>query len=101
MRSIKLLITLTLALVILLVGVVLTIHNTTPVSIDLVWVTLPEASLSLWLMTALVSGLLAGMALTSTRILTLRARLLSTARKLRIAENKIDSLESEARRGSE
>lgn len=101
MRSIKLIITLMLALSILLIGIVLTIHNTTPISIDLVWVTLPEASMSIWLIAALVTGLLLGMALTSTRIITLRARLLSVGRKLRLAERQLDTLQSEAQRGSE
>ena len=84
MRAVKLLITILLALAVLLTGVLFTIHNTTPVVIDLVWIKLPEASLSIWLISTLVVGVLIGMVLTSARSLSLRVRLMSSNRKQRI-----------------
>jgi uncharacterized integral membrane protein len=95
-RAIKLLITILLALAVLLTGVLFTIHNTTPVVIDLVWIKLPEASLSIWLISTLVVGVLIGMVLTSARSLSLRARLMSSNRKQRIAEQKLETLQNEA-----
>jgi putative membrane protein len=101
LRAIKLLFTSAIALIVLLTGIVLTIHNTTPVIIDLVWVKLPEASLSIWLIISMVVGLLVGILLTSARVLTLRAKLLNSARKLRNAEQQIETLNREVQRGAE
>lgn len=93
MRTIKLILTLAIGLLVLLAGVLFTIHNTAKVSIDLVWIQLPEASLSLWLVGFFVAGTLLGMLLTSTRSLFLRAKLSNVHRKQRRAEEKLKRLE--------
>ena len=93
MRTIKLILTLAVGLLVLLLGVLFTIHNTDKVSIDLIWLQLPEASLSLWLIGFFVAGTLLGMILTSTRSLMLRARLSSTNRKQRKTEEQLKRLQ--------
>lgn len=93
MRTIKLILTLAVGLLVLLLGVLFTIHNTDKVSIDLIWLRLPEASLSLWLIGFFVAGTLLGMILTSTRSLMLSARLSSTNRKQRKTEEQLKRLQ--------
>lgn len=93
MRTIKLILTLAIGLMVLLLGVLFTIHNTAKVSIDLIWFQLPEASLSLWLIGFFVVGALLGMVLTSTRSLLLSARLSSTNRKQRKTEEQLKRLQ--------
>ena len=93
MRTIKLILTLAVGLLVLLMGVLFTIHNTAKVSIDLIWLQLPEASLSLWLIGFFVAGTLLGVVLTSTRSLLLRARLSSTHRKQRKTEEQLKRLQ--------
>ena len=93
MRTIKLILTLAVGLLVLLLGVLFTIHNTDKVSIDLIWFQLPEASLSLWLIGFFVAGTLLGMILTSIRSLMLSARLSSTNRKQRKTEEQLKRLQ--------
>lgn len=93
MRTIKLILTLAVGLLVLLLGVLFTIHNTDKVSIDLIWLQLPEASLSLWLIGFFVAGTLLGMILTSTRSLMLSARLSRTNRKQRKTEEQLKRLQ--------
>ena len=93
MRTIKLILTLAVGLLVLLLGVLFTIHNTDKVSIDLIWFQLPEASLSLWLIGFFVAGTLLGMILTSIRSLMLSARLSSTNRKQRKTQEQLKRLQ--------
>lgn len=93
MRTAKLILTLAVGLLVLLVGVLFAIHNTAKVSIDLIWIELPEASLSLWLIGFFVAGTLLGALLTGTRSLILSARLNSTSRKRRKAEEQLKRLQ--------
>lgn len=93
MRTIKLILTLAAGLLVLLLGVLFTIHNTDKVSIDLIWIQLPEASLSLWLIGFFVAGTLLGVILTSTRSMILSARLSSTNRKQRRTEEQLKRLQ--------
>lgn len=93
MRTVKLILTLAVGLLVLLLGVLFAIHNTAKVSIDLIWIELPEASLSLWLISFFVVGTLLGAVLTSARSLMLSARLSSTSRKQRKAEDQLKRLQ--------
>ncbi len=93
MRKIKLILTLAAGLLVLLLGVLFTIHNTDKVSIDLIWIQLPEASLSIWLIGFFAAGTLLGMLLTSTRSIFLSARLSSTNRKQRRTEEQLKRLQ--------
>lgn len=93
MRAIKLFIAIVLCLLVILVGVLFTIHNTTRVDIDLIVFRLPEASLSLWLAAAFGVGVLVGVLLTSFRNLTLRMRLNSAGRQQRKTEIQLQKLQ--------
>lgn len=84
---------LAVGLLVLLTGVLFTIHNTAKVSIDLIWLELPEASLSLWLIGFFVAGTLLGVLLTSLRSMLLSARLKSTHRKQRRTEEQLKRLQ--------
>ena len=92
MRFLKLIIVFILAVVILVVGIMFTIHNTEKVSIDLVFITLPEASLSLWLIAAFVLGGVLGFLLSSVAVLSLKARLMGSRRKINATSKELDQL---------
>lgn len=93
MRTVKLILTLAVGLLVLLLGVLFAIRNTAKVSIDLIWVELPEASLSLWLIGFFVIGIALGVVLTSARSMLLAARLSRTSRKQRKAEEQLKRLQ--------
>lgn len=93
MRTVKLILTLAVGLLVLLLGVLFAIRNTAKVSIDLIWIELPEASLSLWLIGFFVIGIALGVVLTSARSMLLAARLSRTSRKQRKAEEQLKRLQ--------
>ena len=93
MRTVKLILTLAVGLLVLLLGVLFAIRNTAKVSIDLIWIELPEASLSLWLIGFFVIGIAMGVVLTSARSMLLAARLSRTSRKQRKAEEQLKRLQ--------
>ena len=92
MRFLKMIIVFLLSVVILMVGIMFTIHNTEKVSIDLVFLTLPEASLSLWLIAAFVLGGILGFLLSSVAVVSLKARLMGSRRKVNAASKELDQL---------
>ena len=70
-------------LLVVAVGVLFAVQNTTPIALDLLVVALPERSLALWVLLAFALGGIIGM-LTSVGIVwRLRATLLKTNRQLR------------------
>ncbi|UTW14137.1 LapA family protein [Marinobacterium rhizophilum] len=90
MRWLKTLLLIILCLVILFVGILFTIHNTDKVTIDLILVQLPQASLSLWLIAAFVCGGVLGVLLSSVAILGLKTRLRSARKRLTIAHHDLE-----------
>ncbi len=82
MRWLKMLLLLVLCIVIAFVGIMFTIHNTEKVSIDLIFLQLPEASLSLWLIAFFVVGGISGTVLSTFAIISLRAKLNLSRRKV-------------------
>ena len=92
MRFLKMIIVFLLSVVILIVGIMFTIHNTEKVSIDLVFLTLPEASLSLWLIAAFVLGGVLGFLLSSVAVVSLKARLMGSRRKINATSKELDQL---------
>lgn len=92
MRFLKMIIVFLLSVVILMVGIMFTIHNTEKVSIDLVFLTLPEASLSLWLIAAFVLGGVLGFLLSSIAVVSLKARLMGSRRKVNATSKELDQL---------
>jgi len=89
-RWLRTLLLIILCLVFLFVGMLFTIHNTDKVSIDLILVTLPQASLSLWLIAAFVCGGVLGLLLSSVAILGLKTRLRSARKRLSIAQHDLE-----------
>jgi putative membrane protein len=89
-RWLRSLVIIVLCLIILLVGILFTIHNTDKVAIDLIVVQLPQASLSLWLIAAFVCGGLLGLLLSSLAILGLKTRLRSARKRLVAAHRDLE-----------
>lgn len=96
MNWLKTLLAAVIGLVILAVGILFTVHNTEPVAIDLVFVQLPELSLSLWLIIAFLCGGLLGLLLSSLTIVTLRTRLRRAQRKISAGRQEIEKLRAAA-----
>lgn len=81
-----------LCLFFMFVGIMFTINNTQLVSIDLVLVQLPEASLSLWLVATFILGGVLGMAISVISITLLRTRLRAERRRVSNAQRELDQL---------
>ncbi|ANG61911.1 hypothetical protein A8C75_05035 [Marinobacterium aestuarii] len=90
MRWLRTLLLVVLCLVVLFVGILFTIHNTDKVSIDLILVQLPQASLSLWLIAAFVCGGILGILLSSVAVLGLKTRLRSARKRLAVAQHDLE-----------
>lgn len=96
MNWLKTLLATLIGLIIVVVGILFTVHNTEPVSIDLVFFQLPEATLSLWLILSFVVGGLCGVLLSGLTIIALKARLRSAQRKVHNSRQEIDRLRTAA-----
>ncbi|MBE9396526.1 LapA family protein [Pontibacterium sp. N1Y112] len=81
-----------LCLLFLFVGVMFTINNTQLVTVDLVLLKLPEASLSLWLVATFILGGVLGMAISVVSVLLLRTRLRAERRRVTNAQKELDQL---------
>lgn len=92
MRWIKSAILGLLCLLFLFVGVMFTINNTQLVTVDLVLLKLPEASLSLWLVATFILGGVLGMAISVVSVLLLRTRLRAERRRVTNAQKELDQL---------
>lgn len=91
MRWLKLLLLLILCLVILFAGIMFTVYNTQKVSIDLVLIQLPQASLSLWLIAFFVVGGILGTVLSTFVIVSLKTKLSFARRKIDVANKELDA----------
>ncbi len=100
MSWLKTLLAAVIGLIILAVGILFTVHNTEPVAIDLVFVQLPEMTLSLWLIIAFLLGGVVGLLLSGVTILTLRTRLRSAQRKVSASRQEIEKLRAAALKDS-
>lgn len=92
MRFLKRLIVVVLVLLVLLAGILFTLHNMTPVNIDLIFFTLPQASLSLWLLGAFAVGGFLGVLLSSVVVLSLKTRLYYLNKKMVSTRQEINKL---------
>jgi len=87
---------LVVCIIIAFVGVMFTIHNTDKVSIDLIFMQLPEASLSLWLIAFFVLGGILGSVLSSLAILGLKTKLSMARRKVETVNKELNNYRSKA-----
>ena len=92
MRLIKTLLVVLLVLAVFFVGIMFTIHNSTEVMIDLVFIQLPSANLALSLIITFAAGTLIGLLLSSLIIFALKTRLGSAKRKINNTQKEIDQL---------
>lgn len=92
MRFLKTLLVLILGIGFLYCGWTFAILNTELVTIDLFFIKLPEASLSVWLMAVFVLGGLSGVIISSLALMTLRLRLQNARRKISAANKELDQL---------
>jgi uncharacterized integral membrane protein len=82
---------LVLCIVIAFAGIMFTIHNTEKVSIDLIFLQLPEASLSLWLIAFFVIGGISGTILSTFAILGLKTKLNLSRRKVESVNKELEA----------
>lgn len=96
MRWLKMLLVLVLCLVFLFCGWTFATLNTELVAINLFFFTLPEASLSLWLMASFVVGGIAGVVVSSVFVMLLKLKLQAAKRKMSAADKELDQLRTAA-----
>lgn len=71
-----------------------TIHNTEKVTIDLLFIALPEASLSLWLIAFFVAGGILGISISAVALLSLKTKLSLSNKRVVATSNKLDALKA-------
>lgn len=92
MRWIKSLLVITLALLVILIGILLSINNQQLVVVDLVFVQLPEASVARWLILSFILGSVLSFSVSFLAILALKVRLKQAKRQIRNSSKELDAL---------
>ncbi|GKW49462.1 LapA family protein [Halomonas sp. NCCP-2165] len=92
MRWIKGVILAVILILVLLVGILFAVNNQQAVPLNLIWLDLPPASLSVWLLAALTCGVLLGMLAMSGVYLRLRTRLTRAQRHNQQQRKELDQL---------
>lgn len=92
MRWLKGLIMATILLAVLLVGILFAVNNQQALPLNLIWIELPPASLSVWLLAALTLGVLLGMLAMSGVYLRLRTLLTRAQRHNQQQRKELDRL---------
>ncbi|EAR60802.1 LapA family protein [Neptuniibacter caesariensis] len=92
MRFIKKILLALLALLMLFIGVMITVSNPALVSIDLVFIQLPELTLGVWLAIVFFLGSALGLIIGSLLVFALRTRVGSLKRKLATNQKELDQL---------
>lgn len=92
MRWLKGLILAIILLAVLLIGILFAVNNQQAMPLNLIWIELPPASLSVWLLAALVAGVLLGMLAMSGIYLRLRALLTRAQRHNQQQRKELDKL---------
>jgi putative membrane protein len=91
-RLIKTLLGIAFAAVLIVVGMLLTVNNQQLVSIDLVFLQIPQASLARWLIASFLTGAVLSLILGSFAMVAMRARLRRTTRQLNSSNRELDKL---------
>ena len=81
-----------LLLVVLLLGILFAVNNQQAMPLDLIWVELPPASLSLWLLLSLACGVILGMLAMTGIYLRLRTLLTRAQRHNQQPRKELDRL---------
>ncbi|SFH48236.1 lipopolysaccharide assembly protein LapA domain-containing protein [Modicisalibacter xianhensis] len=92
MRWLKGLLLAAILLVVLLLGILFAVNNQQALPLNLIWVELPPASLSLWLLVALACGVLLGMLAMTGVYLRLRTLLTRAQRHNQQQRKELDRL---------
>ncbi|KGA01331.1 MULTISPECIES: lipopolysaccharide assembly protein LapA domain-containing protein [Cobetia] len=92
MRWLKGLVLAVILLIVLLVGILFAVHNQQAVPLDLIWVELPAASLSMWLLFSLAIGVVLGMVAMTGMYLRLRTLLTRAQRRNQQQRKELDQL---------
>ena len=92
MRWLKGLILAIIVLAVLLIGILFAVNNQQAMPLNLIWIELPPASLSVWLLASLVAGVLLGMLAMSGIYLRLRALLTRAQRHNQQQRKELDKL---------
>nr|WP_299240216.1 LapA family protein [uncultured Halomonas sp.] len=92
MRWLKGLLLAIILLLVLLLGILFAVNNQEAIPLNLIWMELPPASLSLWLLVALAIGVLLGMLAMSGVYLRLRALLTRAQRHNQQQRKELDRL---------
>jgi putative membrane protein len=95
MRWLKGLLLAVILLVVLLLGILFAVNNQQALPLNLIWVELPPASLSLWLLVALALGVLLGMLAMSGVYLRLRTLLTRAQRHNQQQRKELDRLRTQ------
>ncbi|MEQ5802335.1 LapA family protein [Halomonas sp. H10-9-1] len=92
MRWLKGLILAIILLAVLLVGILFAVNNREALPLNLIWIELPPASLSVWLLASLAAGVMLGMLAMSGVYLRLRALLTRAQRHNQQQRKELDKL---------
>lgn len=82
-------------LVVLLLGILFAVNNQQAIPLDLIWIELPPASLSLWLLLALACGVILGMLAMTGIYLRLRTLLTRAQRHNQQQRKELDRLRTQ------
>ncbi|WP_438764293.1 lipopolysaccharide assembly protein LapA domain-containing protein [Kushneria sp. TE3] len=92
MRWLKGVVLAVVTLIVLLLGMLFAVRNQQTVPLDVIWAELPPASLSLWLLSTLVAGVVLGMVAMSGLYLRLRTNLMRTRHDNQQQRKELDRL---------
>jgi len=95
MRWLKGVILAIILIIVLLLGILFAVNNQQPLPLDLIWVQLPPASLSLWLLVALACGVILGMLAMTGMYLRLRTLLTRAQRHNQQQRKELDRLRTQ------
>ncbi|WP_110643602.1 LapA family protein [Salinicola sp. CPA57] len=95
MRWLKGVILAIILIVVLLLGILFAVNNQQPLPLDLIWVQLPQASLSLWLLVALACGVILGMLAMTGMYLRLQTLLTRAQRHNQQQRKELDRLRTQ------
>ncbi|OMH30926.1 hypothetical protein BGP75_00850 [Motiliproteus sp. MSK22-1] len=77
-----------------MLGILLTVNNQQLVSIDLVFIQIPQASLARWLIASFLLGALVSMIFGSLAVVALKTRLRRANRQLNSSNRELDKLKT-------